>query len=160
MTMATEDTLPEAPAERVRATITRIVDALGLEAQVEVEEDADSIRAELEGDDLGLAIGRHGQTIDAIQHIAYRIAFRDDDERKRVEVDAAGYRDRRAAVLEEEADRAADEAIRTGEPVELDAMNAVERRVVHEYLRDRGDVDTHSEGREPDRRLVVSPLED
>jgi spoIIIJ-associated protein len=159
MTMAAEDTLPEAPVDRVRLTLDRVVGALGLDAQVEVEEDADSIRAELQGQDLGLAIGRHGQTIDAIQHLAYRIAFREEDERKRVEVDAAGYRDRRAAVLEEEADRAADEAIRTGSPVELDAMNAVERRVVHEYLRERGDVETHSEGREPDRRLVVSPLE-
>jgi spoIIIJ-associated protein len=156
--MAGDPSLPDKPAERVREAVERIVTALGLQAEVQVEEHDDTIRANLEGDDLGLAIGRHGQTIDAIQHLAYRIAFRDTDERKRVEVDAAGYRDRRAAVLEEEADRAADEAIRTGKPVELDAMNAVERRVVHEYLRDRGDVETYSEGREPDRRLVVAPL--
>jgi spoIIIJ-associated protein len=157
--MAADHSLPDKPAERVRDAVERIVAALGLQAEVQVEEHDDTIRANLEGEDLGLAIGRHGQTIDAIQHLAYRLAFRDDDERKRVEVDAAGYRDRRAAVLEEEADRAADEAIRTGEPVELDAMNAVERRVVHEYLRERGDVETYSEGREPDRRLVVAPLD-
>ena len=156
--MSNEQSLPEAPAERVRVTLERIVGALGLDAEIDIEEGAESIRANLDGDELGLAIGRHGQTIDAIQHITYRIAFRDDEERKRVEVDAAGYRDRRAAILEEEADRAADEALRTGRPVELDAMNAVERRVVHEYLRERGDVETHSEGREPDRRLIVSPL--
>jgi spoIIIJ-associated protein len=158
--MSTDKPLPDAPAERVRATLELIVSALGLDAEVQIEEDADSIRANLEGDELGLAIGRHGQTIDAVQHLAYRIAFREEDARKRVEVDAAGYRDRRAAVLEEEADRAADEVIRTARPVALDAMNAVERRVVHEYLRERGDVETHSEGREPDRRLIVSPLED
>jgi spoIIIJ-associated protein len=157
--MTPDRPLPDLPVERVRETVERIVAALGLQAQVQVEEDDSTIRANLDGDDLGRAIGRHGQTIDAIQHLAYRLAFCDDDERKRVEVDAAGYRERRAAVLEEEADRAADEAIRTGRPVELDAMNAVERRVVHEYLRDRGDVETHSEGREPDRRLVVAPLE-
>jgi spoIIIJ-associated protein len=157
--MTPDESLPDAPVDRVRETVERIVAALGLRAEVQVEEDDSTIRANLEGNDLGLAIGRHGQTIDAIQHIAYRIAFQDDDERKRVEVDAAGYRDRRAAVLEEEADRAADEAVRTGKPVELDAMNAVERRVVHEYLRERGDVETYSEGREPDRRLVVAPLE-
>jgi spoIIIJ-associated protein len=157
--MMPNESLPDAPVDRVRETVERIVAALGLRAEVQVEEDDSTIRANLEGNDLGLAIGRHGQTIDAIQHIAYRIAFQDDDERKRVEVDAAGYRDRRAAVLEEEADRAADEAVRTGKPVELDAMNAVERRVVHEYLRERGDVETYSEGREPDRHLVVAPLE-
>ena len=155
--MSNDYSLPETPVDRVRVTLERIVTALGLDAEVQIEETPDSIRANLDGDDLGLAIGRHGQTIDAIQHLTYRLAFRDDDARKRVEVDAAGYRDRRAAVLEEEADRAADEAIRTGQPVELDAMNAVERRVVHEYLRERGDVETHSEGREPDRRLIVSP---
>jgi spoIIIJ-associated protein len=158
--MSAQDTLPSTPAERVQVTLEKIVAALGLEATVAVEEDEDSISANLEGDELGLAIGRHGQTIDAIQHLTYRIAFQDDEARKRVEVDAAGYRDRRAAVLEEEADRAADEAIRAGQPVELDAMNAVERRVVHEYLRERGDVETYSEGREPDRRLVVAPLGD
>ncbi|MCW3063927.1 MAG: single-stranded nucleic acid binding domain protein [Solirubrobacterales bacterium] len=156
--MTADESLPSSPVDRVRLTLEKIVAAIGVEAAVHVEEDADSIRANLEGEELGLAIGRHGQTIDAIQHLAYRVAFRDEDERKRVEVDAAGYRDRRAAVLEEEADRAADEAIRSGRPVELDAMNAVERRVVHEYLRERGDVETYSEGREPDRRLVVSPL--
>jgi spoIIIJ-associated protein len=157
--MSSHESLPDAPVDRVRETVERIVAALGLHVEVQVEENDSAIRANLDGDDLGLAIGRHGQTIDAIQHIAYRIAFQDDDERKRVEVDAAGYRDRRAAVLEEEADRAADEAVRTGNPVELDAMNAVERRVVHEYLRERGDVETYSEGREPDRHLVVAPLE-
>jgi len=158
--MSPEESLPSTPADRVQATLEKIVAALGVDATVAVEEDEDSIRANLDGDELGLAIGRHGQTIDAIQHLTYRVAFRDDEARKRVEVDAAGYRDRRAAVLEEEADRAADEAIRAGEPVELDAMNAVERRVVHEYLRERGDVETYSEGREPDRRLVVAPLDE
>jgi spoIIIJ-associated protein len=158
--MSPEESLPSTPADRVQATLEKIVAALGVDATVAVEEDEDSIRANLDGDELGLAIGRHGQTIDAIQHLTYRVAFRDDEARKRVEVDAAGYRDRRAAVLEEEADRAADEAIRSGEPVELDAMNAVERRVVHEYLRERGDVETYSEGREPDRRLVVAPLDE
>ena len=104
-----------------------------------------------------MLIGRHGQTIDAIQHLAYRIAYRGSDERKRVTVDAAGYRERRAALLQEDADEAGEEARATGEPVALDAMNAVERRVVHEYLRDRDGIETYSEGAEPDRYLVVAP---
>jgi spoIIIJ-associated protein len=144
-------------AERVRALLEHVVEAVGVPAEIAVSEDASGLQANLEGDDLGLLIGRHGQTIDAIQHLAYRIAYRGSDERKRVTVDAAGYRGRRAALLQQDADEAADEALATGEPVALDAMNAVERRVVHEYLRDREGIETYSEGNEPDRYLVVAP---
>ena len=114
----------------------------------------------LEGDDLGLFIGRRGQTIDAVQHLAQRIVFPEGPSPVRVVIDADGYRERRAEALRADADDAAEEALRSGEPVELDPMPPSERRIVHEYLRDRGDVETHSEGDEPDRYLVVSPLED
>ncbi len=143
--------------ERVRRMLEEIVRAVDVDARIEVSETADGIDANLDGEDLGLLIGRHGQTIDAIQHLAYRIAYRGEDERKRVTVDAAGYRERRAALLQQDADEAVEEVLRTGEPVALDAMNAVERRVVHEYLRDRDGVETYSEGTEPDRYLVVAP---
>lgn len=144
-------------AERVRTMLERIVAAVGVTAEIEVVEDERGLRANLEGEDLGLLIGRHGQTIDAIQHLAYRIAYRGADDRKRVTVDAAGYRDRRAALLQQDADEAVEAALASGEPVALDAMNAVERRVVHEYLRDREGIATYSEGAEPDRYLVVAP---
>jgi spoIIIJ-associated protein len=144
---------------RVRELLERIADATGVEARVEVDETDEAVSANLVGDDLGLLIGRHGQTIDAIQHLAYRIAFKGEEGRKRVAVDAAGYRDRRAALLQQDADDAAAEALQTGKPVALDAMNAVERRVVHEYLRDRADIETYSEGTEPARHLVVAPAE-
>jgi spoIIIJ-associated protein len=147
------------PAARVRRMLEEIVDAVGVDAEIDVTEDADGLQANLDGEDLGLLIGRHGQTIDAIQHLAYRIAYRGEESRKRVTVDAAGYRERRAVVLQQDADEAAEEALRTGEPVALDAMNAVERRVVHEYLRDREGIETYSEGAEPDRHLVVAPVE-
>ncbi len=145
-------------AGRVRKMLEQIVAAVGVAAAIEVSEDDAGVHANLDGEDLGLLIGRHGQTIDAIQHLAYRIAYRGEDERKRVTVDAAGYRERRAALLQQDADEAADEALQTGEPVALDAMNAVERRVVHEYLRDRDGIETYSEGAEPDRYLVVAPV--
>lgn len=145
-------------AARVEELLTRILDAVGIEADLDVVETDEAVTAVLDGEDLGLLIGRHGQTIDAIQHLAYRAAFRGAEGRKRVTVDAAGYRERRAALLQHDADEAADEALRIGAPVALDAMNAVERRVVHEYLRDREGVETYSEGVEPDRHLVVAPL--
>ena len=151
---------PEAPAERVRELLERIAAALDMRASVEVSEDDEEIRASLVGPDLGLFIGKHGQTIDAVQQLAVRIAFRgmEAGERKRVMVDAAGYRERREAALRRQADQAADDAIRFGRPVALDAMGALERKVVHEYLRERPEVETYSEGDEPDRHLVVAPV--
>ena len=118
------------------------------------------MHADLEGDDLGLLIGRHGQMIDAIQHIAYRVAARGSNNRKRVVVDAAGYRERRAVALRAAGDQAAEAAVHDRRPVRLEAMTALERKVVHEHLKTRHDVETYSEGEEPDRRLVVAPLVD
>jgi spoIIIJ-associated protein len=150
--------VPDEPTERVRALVTRIVQALELEASVDVTEDADEIRATVNGDDLGLLIGKHGATIDAVQHLAARTAFRGEEERKRVTVDAAGYRERREASLHRAADRAVEDALQFKRSVELEPMSAAERRTVHEYLRDRTEIQTHSEGDEPERRLVVSPV--
>jgi spoIIIJ-associated protein len=151
--------IPQEPVERVREVVTRVVEALGLEATVDVQENDEEIRATVDGpDEFGRLIGRHGQTIDALQHLAWRAAFHDAEERKAVVVDAAGYRARREEALHRQADRAASEAVRFGRPVELDPMSASERKTVHNYLADRHDVETHSEGDEPERRLVVSPL--
>lgn len=147
----------EDPAELLAEVLREVTDGLGLECEVVVEQDADVLRGRVEGEDVGLLIGRRGQTIDAVQHLAQRIVFPGGRAAARVIVDADGYRERRAESLREEADEAADEALRLGGPVELDPMPASERRVVHEYLRERGDVETHSEGEEPERYLVVSP---
>ena len=143
---------------RVQELLEQIVAGVGLEATVHVVEDADEVRADLEGEDLGLLIGRHGQMIDPIQHIAYRIACRGTTVRKRVVVDAAGYRERRAVALRAAADQAAEAAVHDRRPVTLEAMTALERKVVHEHLKTRHDVETYSQGEEPDRRLVVAPL--
>jgi spoIIIJ-associated protein len=150
---------PEAPADRLRELLDEVVDALDLDATVEVTEDDERLVGTIEGEELGVLIGRHGQTIDALEHLATRVAWRGlEGDRKRVVVDAAGYRARRAEALERAAERAAGEAVRFGRPVSLDAMAASERRIVHEFLRDRHDVETYSEGDEPDRHLVVAPV--
>jgi len=150
--------LPDEPAERLRALVTRVVHELGLNATVDISETDEELRATVNGDDLGLLIGKHGTTIDALQHLALRIAFPGGVHDKQVVIDAAGYRERRQEALHRTADRAAAEAIRYDRPVELEPMRALERKVVHLYLRDRTDVESHSEGDEPDRRLVVTPV--
>jgi spoIIIJ-associated protein len=145
----------------VHEVLEEVVTALGLKGSVEVESDGDVVTGTVHGEDLGLFIGRHGQTIDAVQHIAFRIALArgaGDEGDLRIVIDAEGYRARRAEALQRVADQAAEDARRYGRPVALDAMTASERKLVHEYLRDRGDVETYSEGDEPDRHLVVAPL--
>jgi spoIIIJ-associated protein len=147
--------------DRVRELLEKVSDALGLDAEVVMEQDDDGIRGTLDGEELGLFIGRHGQTIDAVQHLIFRIALArgaGDEGDLRIVIDAEGYRARRAEALQRVADQAADDARRYGRPVALDAMTASERKLVHEYLRDRGGVETYSEGEEPDRHLVVAPL--
>jgi spoIIIJ-associated protein len=150
--------LPDEPAERVRALVARVAIGLELRASVDIEETDEEIRATVNGEDLGLLIGKHGSTIDALQHLAVRAAYRGFGDRKNVVIDAAGYRERREAALQRAADRAVEDALNFGRPVELEPMGPFERRTVHMYLRDRTDVQTHSEGDEPDRRLVVTPV--
>src|ERR1700758_4798080 len=118
-----------------------IAEAAGVDAEVRVEDSGEGIAAEFVGDDLGLLIGHHGQTIDAIQHLAYRIAFRRCGAPIHVVVDAAGYRERRAVALRAAADQAAETAIHDRRPVSLEAMSALERKVVHEHLKSRHDVE-------------------
>jgi spoIIIJ-associated protein len=150
---------PQEPAERVRELIEGVLDELDLEGEVEIEEDEERITASIEGEeDYGLLIGKRGQTIDALQLLCFQAAFRGMRERKRVVVDAAGYRGRRREKLTARADRAAEEALSGEHRVTMEAMSAQERRVVHEHLKERAGVETYSEGDEPNRCVVVAPL--
>lgn len=146
----------ETPLEfRVRELVERIVGSLGVAASMEVVEGPDEVTATATGGDLGLLIGKHGSTIDALQYLLNAILFR-SGEGKPVTVDAAGYRARRRAILGAIALRAAEQA-RLGERVVLDPMTAVERKVVHERLKDVAGIETRSEGTEPTRCVVVLP---
>jgi spoIIIJ-associated protein len=150
---------PAEPAERVRELVEEVLDELDLDGEVEISEADDRIDAKVVGtDDYGLLIGKRGQTIDALQLLCYQAAFRGSRERKRVVLDAAGYRARRREVLVARADRAAERALEGNRTVEMDEMSAQERRVVHEHLKDRAGVETYSEGDEPHRCVVVAPL--
>ena len=148
---------PDSPAARLRDLLDRICTALGAPVRIEIHEDDESLEATLTGPDLGLVIGKRGQTIDAIQYLATAIVFRGSEERKSILVDAAGYRDRRRVTLEQQAERAAAEALSSGGDVALEPMSAVERKIVHLHLQDREDVETASEGNEPSRFVVVRP---
>ncbi len=149
--------LPDDPVGRVRAVVEAVARELDPAPAVEVVETEEAITATVAGEDPSLLIGKRGATIDALQHLAARAAYRGAPG-KTVVVDAAGYRARRGAALIRIADRAVADALSSERPVALEPMTAAERRVVHNYLEDHLEVRTHSEGDEPERRLVVTPL--
>lgn len=143
------------------SVLEAISEAVCPEAAVVVTaDDGDGLVGSVDGADADRLIGRGGETIDAIQYLASQIVSRAaGGSRRRVTIDADGYRARRAAALEELAMRAADEAVTHGEEIELDPMTPHDRRIVHMALKDRTDVTTRSEGEEPRRRLIVEPVD-
>jgi spoIIIJ-associated protein len=144
-------------AGRVRELLEEISAGLGIRCRVDVTEDEEAVTASLSAPDLGLLIGRHGQTIDAIQYLVNAIVFRNNEHAKTVVVDAAGYRERRQSLLESLAMRTAERVTSTGRPVDLEPMSAAERRIVHLRLKEVAGVTTRSEGDEPNRYVVVEP---
>ena len=145
-------------AAEVRELVERIATGIGVSGRVDVHEDNETITLTCTGPELGMLIGRHGQTIDAVQYLVNAIVYRSHpDDRKEVVVDAAGYRARRRASLEALAVRSAQRALQSGESVDLEPMTAVERKVVHLRLKDFPGVETSSEGTEPNRFVVVTP---
>jgi len=145
-------------AGQVRDLLERITAGIGVRCRIEIDEDDETLTASCSGSNLGLLIGKHGQTIDAIQYIVNAIVWRArPDDRKDVVVDAAGYRERRRAALESLAVRSAEEAVATHSPIELEPMTAVERKTVHVRLKEFDGVETGSEGTEPNRFVVISP---
>jgi spoIIIJ-associated protein len=146
-------------AREVRELVERIADGIGVSARLDLAEDDEAITVSCVGPDLGMLIGRHGQTIDAIQYLANAAMYRSHSEgRKEVVIDAAGYRARRRASLEALAVRSAERALAGCEPVELEPMSAVERKVVHLRLKEFDGVETTSEGAEPNRFIVIKPV--
>jgi len=143
-------------ATDARDFVERIAAAIGASVTVSAGEREGIVTVTCSGEDLGLLIGKHGQTIDAIQYLANAV-FRVEGGEQEIVVDAAGYRARRNASLEAVANRSARQASATQNAVELDPMTPVERKIVHEALKDDPEVETQSEGSEPNRYVVVLP---
>ncbi len=162
MAVLDEDALPaedESPLqESVRELLERVIGELQLDARVSFRVEDDALVATLAGGDLGRAIGRHGQTIDALQYLVNAIVQHAEvPDRLPVVVDAGGYRARRQAALDALAMRTAREVAAVGEPIELEPMTAVERKIVHLRLKEFAGVRTRSAGTEPNRYVVVEP---
>lgn len=147
-----------AEAARLRTFLSRILEELGLAGEIHITEGPEELTAEIAGEDMGIFIGRRGQTIDAVEYLASIAVFSGAHPRRRVELDAEGYKDRRRRQIERVALRKADEAVKRGRPVQLTPMTPAERKIVHLSLRGRNDVATASQGREPNRAVVISPM--
>jgi spoIIIJ-associated protein len=140
----------------VRELVTRITAGMSISCRVDVHEREDAVVATCTGRDLGLLIGRHGHTIDAVQYLVNAILVRRMPGTRAI-VDAAGYRARRESSLSALARRAADDAVRRGDRIALEPMTAIERKIVHLELAETDGVETTSEGTEPNRFVVVFP---
>jgi spoIIIJ-associated protein len=152
-------TAVESARGRAHALLDRVLEMMGIAATVTVtQEDDEMVCLEVAGSsELGVLIGKYGQTLGALQHLVGLIANRQLTDRKRVIVDAEGYRGRREKALRNLATNAARKAKQTGREVTLDALAAHERRIIHTTLHDDPEVTTRSIGEEPGRRVVVSP---
>ena len=145
-------------AALVREMLDEIAHALGTDCQVEVEDAGETIAASLHGSDVAVLIGKGGKTLDSIQYVVgAALASAAGEHAPQVTVDAAGYRDRRESRLVQLAERSADRALQTGSSIHLEPMSSVERKIVHLHLKDVAGIETHSEGDEPNRHVVVSP---
>lgn len=143
--------------ETAQAVLTEMLALMGLQASVEVASDGETSRLNVRGDDLGTLIGRRGEKLASLQHIVNLIVGRREGQHHRIAIDVENYRGRREQQLRDVADRAAKRVLQTGKIIQLEAMPAVERRIVHLALMENPKVRTQSVGVEPNRRIVVLP---
>lgn len=144
------------PIEEAKRFLERLISTMEIDAKVDVEKFRDHVRFELVGDDLGIVIGRRGQTLDALQLLVNTVGNRYSDSYLRIILDAENYRDKRKQTLAQLAERLAQKTLKTGEAIKLEPMPSHERKVIHSSLQKRRDIVTYSEGEEPYRYIVIA----
>lgn len=142
--------------EESRQFVMEVARTMGLDVDVHVDKKRDHFLFDIAGEDLGLIIGRRGQTLDSLQYLANLVANRYSDQHLRIILDAEQFRERRKQTLEALAERLANKVIRTRKEVVLEPMSPQERKIIHAKLQDHGKVKTYSKGEEPNRRIVIS----
>lgn len=147
------------PVEEGRLFLEDVLQKMNVDVQVEICRSNDGIEFDIVGNNLGMIIGRRGQTLDSLQYLVNVVANRYTDKHVRITLDAENYRLKRREALEHLAERIAKKAVQTRQKVHLEPMTAAERKVIHAYLQTRSDVVTFSEGEEPHRYIVVAPKE-
>ena len=139
--------------------VAEVLSGIGIHGNMDSYREDDTIFISVTGSDCGAAIGRHGETLEAISYMTNLIANKHSEQRVHVYLDVGGYRKHREQVIKGLADKAVSRVRRSGRKVTMEAMSPAERRIVHSYLQDVNGVTTHSEGVEPNRCVVVTPEE-
>ncbi|MBE3587889.1 MAG: protein jag [Thermoanaerobacteraceae bacterium] len=147
----------DTPSRRTRDLLGKLFGAMDLTVELNIEEKGNNLRVDIEGKDVGILIGRRGETLDALQYLVNLYVNKNQLSRCRVILDVEGYRRRREETLQKLAQKLADKAKQRGRNVVLEPMTSHERRIIHTALQGRDDIYTFSEGEEPYRKIVISP---
>lgn len=149
--------LIEKPAFKARQLLEEVLEIMDLQVEMNLVENEHGIYISMKGPDLGILIGRRGETLDSLQYLVNLSANKNQDTRQRVILDVEGYRKRREETLRNLALKLAEKAKQKGRNVILEPMNSQERRIIHTTLQSRNDIYTYSEGEDPYRKIVISP---
>lgn len=148
----------DVPAADPKEFLEKVFAAMNMEVKIDVEASGNEMNIELSGDDMGVLIGKRGQTLDSLQYLTSIVVNKGRKEYIRVKIDTENYRSRRKDTLENLAKNLAYKAKRTKNPVSLEPMNPYERRIIHSALQNDKYVTTHSEGKEPYRKVIITPV--
>lgn len=150
-------TVKENPVTKTTNLLQKIVLAMKLPVDLQVNKEGQLIKVNLQGEDLGVLIGRRGETLDALQYLVNLAVNKDLEKRHKIILDVEGYRRRREDTLQNLAFKLAEKAKRRGKSIVLEPMNAHERRIIHTALQSRDDIYTFSEGEDPYRKIIIAP---
>lgn len=148
--------LKSTPQNKAIEFLSQLFDVWGLNVKINTELDGDVLKVELEGDDMGIVIGKRGETLDALQHLTSLNVNTGDGDFIKVSLDTEGYREKRIKTLENLASKLASKVAKTRHNVTLEPMNSYERRIIHASLQDNEFVTTYSVGQSPNRKVVIA----
>lgn len=143
------------PFGKAKEFLLSVLAKMGVKADVETVKQKEGVLFNVVGERLGMIIGHHGQTLDALQNLVNAVAGRYGRGRERIILDAENYREKRKESLEELADRVVRQVLKTKESVKLEPMSANDRRIIHTHLQSKAHIKTQSEGEEPHRSIIV-----
>ena len=152
------ETITADPAQVGKTFLVDVLDKMGIEAEVEVSMKKEQIKMVISGDKMGLLIGKRGEHLDALQYLVNLVVNKNSEKYTRVTLDTENYRQRREETLQKLAFRLAKKASQTKERVILEPMNPYDRRIIHSALQNSRTVKTYSEGKEPYRKIVITPV--
>lgn len=147
----------ESPAENAKNFLSDVLSAMGIEVNVKAELEGDVVKVNLDGDNMGIVIGKRGDTLDSLQYLTSLVVNRNSDDYIKISIDTENYREKRSEALEALSERLAAKVARTGKKFALEPMNPYERRIIHSKLQDSEEVTTFSVGQEPYRKVVIAP---